>query len=359
MKDMQDCEFTVQDGQLFMLQTRNGKRTGNAALRVAVEMEREVRTSPGPPACLPACLPDQLDLSAYILQAAANSALCSTTTVQGLTTGDPFTRGMCTDHLPRLPPQGLVTPQGAIMLVEPRHLDQLLHPQFEDEKAYKRDVLATGLAASPGAAVGQLVFTADCAEAWKAHGNHVILVRWAADWQWPGCACTVPVQPLDCESFSACSGSCVVSCCIDQTGLVCSKSGPVACAAAVARKLTWLCAGPLQAGDLPGGRGRHARRRGHHHRPRWHDLTRRRGGPRLGQALRVRLRGPGGEGHIDWLPCLPGCLPACLDWTPVYCVFCDRQCVVCPSLRTNYTSADMPPVPSHPARLTRRPRSCA
>lgn len=71
-----------------------------------------------------------------------------------------------------------MTPQGAIMLVEPRHLDQLLHPQFEDEKAYKRDVLATGLAASPGAAVGQLVFTAECAEAWKAHGNHVILVRW-------------------------------------------------------------------------------------------------------------------------------------------------------------------------------------
>jgi pyruvate,orthophosphate dikinase len=56
--------------------------------------------------------------------------------------------------------QGLVDGDGAIMLVEPRHLDQLLHPTFENEKAYQRDVITRGLGASPGAAVGKLVFTA-------------------------------------------------------------------------------------------------------------------------------------------------------------------------------------------------------
>lgn len=56
--------------------------------------------------------------------------------------------------------QGLVDSDGAVMLVEPRHLDQLLHPMFENEKAYQRDVITKGLGASPGAAVGKLVFTA-------------------------------------------------------------------------------------------------------------------------------------------------------------------------------------------------------
>lgn len=63
------------------------------------------------------------------------------------------------------------------MLVEPRHLDQLLHPMFENEKAYQRDVITKGLGASPGAAVGKLVFTAEDAEAWKARGEAVILCR--------------------------------------------------------------------------------------------------------------------------------------------------------------------------------------
>jgi pyruvate,orthophosphate dikinase len=86
----------VQDGKLFMLQTRNGKRTGPAALKIAIDLEAE----------------------------------------------------------------GLVDGDGAIMLVEPRHLDQLLHPTFENEKGYQRDVITRGLGASPGAAVGKLVFTA-------------------------------------------------------------------------------------------------------------------------------------------------------------------------------------------------------
>ncbi|KAG2446243.1 hypothetical protein HXX76_000835 [Chlamydomonas incerta] len=113
MKDMQDVEFTVQEGRLFMLQCRSGKRTGTAALRIALELEAE----------------------------------------------------------------GLINKDEAVLMVEPRHLDQLLHPQFESEKKYAKDVITRGLAASPGAAVGRLVFSADEAEEWKARGERVILCR--------------------------------------------------------------------------------------------------------------------------------------------------------------------------------------
>jgi len=110
-KDMQDMEFTVQDGKLFMLQTRNGKRTGLAALKVAVDMVHE----------------------------------------------------------------GLITREEAVTRVEPGHLDQLLHPMFD--KSAKRDVIAQGLPASPGAAVGQIVFSAADAEQQAAEGKKVVLVR--------------------------------------------------------------------------------------------------------------------------------------------------------------------------------------
>ncbi|GLC39948.1 Pyruvate, phosphate dikinase 2 [Pleodorina starrii] len=113
MKDMQDVEFTVQEGRLFMLQCRSGKRTGTAALRIALDLEAE----------------------------------------------------------------GLISKEEAVCMVEPRHLDQLLHPQFQDEKKYGKDVLTRGLAASPGAAVGRLVFSAEDAEEWKARGERVILCR--------------------------------------------------------------------------------------------------------------------------------------------------------------------------------------
>src|SRR5690606_581739 len=107
-KNMQDIEFTVQDQRLFILQTRSGKRTGTAAVRIAVDMVKEK----------------------------------------------------------------LVTKEQAVRdLVEPGHLDQLLHPRFEDEGAYADQVMATGLPASPGAAVGQVVFTADHAEEAKAEGK--------------------------------------------------------------------------------------------------------------------------------------------------------------------------------------------
>jgi pyruvate,orthophosphate dikinase len=110
-RDMQDIEFTVQRGTLYMLQTRNGKRTASAAIRIAVEMFQE----------------------------------------------------------------GLISKSQALMRVEPASLDQLLHPTL-DPKA-PREVIARGLPASPGAASGRIVFTADAAEAQAAAGDSVILCR--------------------------------------------------------------------------------------------------------------------------------------------------------------------------------------
>ncbi|XP_028065484.1 LOW QUALITY PROTEIN: pyruvate, phosphate dikinase, chloroplastic-like [Camellia sinensis] len=112
-KDMMDIEFTVQESRLWMLQCRSGKRTGKCAVKIAVDMVNE----------------------------------------------------------------GLIDTRTAIKMVEPQHLDQILHPQFEDSSTYKDRVIAKGLAASPGAAVGQVVFSADVAEAWHAQGKSVILVR--------------------------------------------------------------------------------------------------------------------------------------------------------------------------------------
>lgn len=110
-KDMQDMEFTIQGGKLWMLQTRNGKRTAPAAVKMAVDMVKE----------------------------------------------------------------GLITKEMAVMRIEPKSLDQLLHPIF-DPKA-KKVVLTKGLAASPGAGCGRIVFNAEDAGEWKAKGEKVILVR--------------------------------------------------------------------------------------------------------------------------------------------------------------------------------------
>ena len=110
-RDVQDVEFTVEQGKLFMLQTRNAKRTSKAALKIAVDMARE----------------------------------------------------------------GLITPQEAVMRIDPSTLDQLLHPML-DPKADKQ-VIARGLPASPGAASGKIVFTADDAVRFAAAGEDVILVR--------------------------------------------------------------------------------------------------------------------------------------------------------------------------------------
>jgi pyruvate,orthophosphate dikinase len=110
-RDMQDLEFTVEQGRLWMLQTRNGKRTAKAALRIAVELANEK----------------------------------------------------------------LITKQEAVLRVDPASLDQLLHPTI-DPKA-ERKIVATGLPASPGAATGEIVFSADEAAQLKADGRKVILVR--------------------------------------------------------------------------------------------------------------------------------------------------------------------------------------
>ncbi len=110
-RDMQDMEFTIQDGKLWMLQTRTGKRTAKAALRIAVDMAAE----------------------------------------------------------------GLISREEAVMRIDPASLDQLLHPTLDPKAA--RDVIATGLPASPGAASGEIVFDADEAERLKSLNRRVILVR--------------------------------------------------------------------------------------------------------------------------------------------------------------------------------------
>ena len=112
-KDMQDMEFTIEDGKLYMLQTRNGKRTAAAALKVAVDLVDE----------------------------------------------------------------GMIDEKEAVCRVEPKQLDALLHPTFDAEALKKAQVVGKGLAASPGAACGRVVFTAEEAKEWHERGEKVILVR--------------------------------------------------------------------------------------------------------------------------------------------------------------------------------------
>src|SRR5579863_3537174 len=110
-RDMQDLEFSIERGKLWMLQTRNGKRTARAALKIAVDMAGE----------------------------------------------------------------GLITREEAVLRIEPQALDQMLHPAIDPK--FPRRPIATGLPASPGAATGEIVFQADEAEAARAAGRRVILVR--------------------------------------------------------------------------------------------------------------------------------------------------------------------------------------
>ncbi|MFO7660816.1 MAG: pyruvate, phosphate dikinase, partial [Candidatus Cloacimonadaceae bacterium] len=112
-KDMQDIEFTIQDGKLWLLQTRNGKRTGAAMVRIAMDLLRE----------------------------------------------------------------GKLDEKSVLLRMEPNKLDELLHPVFKKEALAKAKVIAKGLPASPGAATGQIVFFADEAEHWAAEGKKVILCR--------------------------------------------------------------------------------------------------------------------------------------------------------------------------------------
>jgi pyruvate,orthophosphate dikinase len=112
-RDMQDMEFTVEHGHLYMLQTRNGKRTAQAALQIACDLVDE----------------------------------------------------------------GMRTEQEAVAMIDPRNLDTLLHPQFDAKALKAATPIGKGLGASPGAAAGKIVFTADDAVAWAADGEKVVLVR--------------------------------------------------------------------------------------------------------------------------------------------------------------------------------------
>ncbi|MBU6236036.1 MAG: pyruvate, phosphate dikinase, partial [Alphaproteobacteria bacterium] len=149
-RDMQDIEFTVQKSKLYMLQTRNGKRTAAAALKVACDMVKE----------------------------------------------------------------GLITQEEAVLRVDPSALDQLLHPTL-DPKA-KKQIIAKGLPASPGAAQGKAVFTADEAEAWAKRGEAVILIR-------------VETSPEDIHGMHA------------AQGIITSRGGMTSHAAVVARGMGRPC----------------------------------------------------------------------------------------------------------------------
>ena len=112
-RDMQDMEFTIENGQLFMLQTRNGKRTAAAALKIAVDLVDEA----------------------------------------------------------------MISENEAVLRVEPKQLDSLLHPQFDAAELKKAELIGKGLAASPGAACGKVVFTAEDAKEWADRGEKIVLVR--------------------------------------------------------------------------------------------------------------------------------------------------------------------------------------
>ena len=112
-RDMQDMEFTIEDKKLYMLQTRNGKRTPQAALKIACDLVDE----------------------------------------------------------------GMITPEKAVSMIEPRNLDALLHPQFDAKALAEAVPIGSAIGASPGSACGKIVFSAEDAMAWNAKGEKVILVR--------------------------------------------------------------------------------------------------------------------------------------------------------------------------------------
>jgi pyruvate,orthophosphate dikinase len=151
-KDMQDMEFTIEEGKLFFLQTRNGKRTANAALRIAVEMVEE----------------------------------------------------------------GLITTDEALMRVEPKQLDQLLHPAFDQAALKAAKSIGKGLPASPGAAAGKVYFTAEEAKAAAEAGDRVILVR-------------LETSPEDIEGMAA------------SQGILTVRGGMTSHAAVVARGMGTCC----------------------------------------------------------------------------------------------------------------------
>ena len=156
-RDMQDMEFTIENQQLFMLQTRNGKRTAKAALKIACDLVDE----------------------------------------------------------------GMRTEEEAVLMIEPRNLDTLLHPQFDVVALKKAKPIGRGLAASPGAACGKIVFSAEDAMAWKKNGERVVLVR-------------LETSPEDIEGMKAAEGILTV------------RGGMTSHAAVVARGMGECCVSGCQ-----------------------------------------------------------------------------------------------------------------
>ena len=151
-RDMQDMEFTVEHGKLFMLQTRNGKRTAQAALKIACDLVDE----------------------------------------------------------------GMITDEEAVLMIDPRNLDTLLHPQFDAKALKAATPVGKALPASPGAACGKIVFTAEDAKAWGARGEKVVLVR-------------LETSPEDIEGMKAAQGILTV------------RGGMTSHAAVVARGMGTCC----------------------------------------------------------------------------------------------------------------------
>ncbi len=151
-RDMQDMEFTIEDKHLYMLQTRNGKRTAQAALKIACDLVEE----------------------------------------------------------------GMITEKDAVSMIDPRNLDTLLHPQFEAKALKSAEPVAKALAASPGAACGKIVFTAEDAKEWKNRGEKVVLVR-------------LETSPEDIEGMKAAQGILTV------------RGGMTSHAAVVARGMGTCC----------------------------------------------------------------------------------------------------------------------
>ena len=151
-RDMQDMEFTIENGKLYMLQTRNGKRTATAALKIACDLVDE----------------------------------------------------------------GMISREEAVMRVEPKQLDALLHPQFDAAALKEAEVVGKGLAASPGAACGRVVFSAEDAKNWAANGEKVVLVR-------------LETSPEDIEGMAAAQGILTV------------RGGMTSHAAVVARGMGTCC----------------------------------------------------------------------------------------------------------------------
>lgn len=151
-KDMQDLEFTIEEGKLYMLQTRNGKRTAKAALKIATDLVRE----------------------------------------------------------------GIIDEKQAVMMIDPKQLDALLHPQFDEKELKSLTPIATGLPASPGAGCGKIVFTAEKAKEYKENKEKCILVR-------------LETSPEDIEGMAV------------SEGILTARGGMTSHAAVVARGMGTAC----------------------------------------------------------------------------------------------------------------------